>query len=108
MIHRIAGHSINLGDGVDVLNAEDIAQRAHCHLSGASLFTGCRSTEGENASGTHTEHSADDSLFAHAKPDHEVVIAGLLQELHHRDVVAEIRRRGHELVEISVEALHAL
>src|SRR6266849_8199687 len=92
MCHRVACHAINLGGGINLINAERLSQDTRCNLSGSGLFSGTGSSKGELAAGAHAEYTAHNALLTHADADNGVLRTVFFQKLHHLNVVIEIGR----------------
>ncbi len=73
MAYRVAGHAIDLGGGIDHVNAVGIAQFIGGHLTGSRLLTTGGSGKGKDAARSHPQHTADDSLLTHAERHHIVL-----------------------------------
>src|SRR5262249_12957035 len=106
MSYGIAGDTEDAGGGINLVDAESIAQRARGKLSGSGLFTGIDGGKGELAAGANRKHAADHSLLTHAQADHGMRVAVLLHELHHHHVVVERVGGGDDLDEVGRVLLH--
>ncbi len=104
----VAGDAVDLGGGVDLVDAVGFDQGAGGDLAGAGLFAGGSGGEGEGAAGADAEHAGDDSRIAHADADDVGVILHVLDETHEGDVVGEGLGGGNDLVEVGVKGLDAL
>jgi len=50
-------------------------------LSGSGFFPRTDGREGKHAAGAHSEHAADNALFAHADPDQRTIVSFAAEEL---------------------------
>ena len=106
--HGIAGDSVDLGGGVDVVDAPGFAQRAGVDLAGTGFFAGMRGGKGEDAAGAQAEHAADDPLLAHGDADDVGLVAAAIEEAHHGDVVGQGLRGRNDLDELGLEGQDAV
>src|SRR4051812_33434082 len=106
MRHGVAGNTVDSSRSVDLVDAIGVSQGSSCDLAGSSFLPWIGRAESEDATPANAEQSADDALLTHAKADHRSLIALLLQELHHDDVVVERVGCAHDLDEISWIAFH--
>jgi len=104
----IAGDSIDLGGGIDVVDAPGFAQGAGFNLAGAGFFSGMRGGEGEDGTGAEAEDAADDSLLAHGDADEVGFVAAAVEEAHHGDVVGQGFRRRDDFDELGLERQDAV
>ena len=104
----IAGDTVDLGGGVDLVDAIGFDQGAGGDLAGAGLFAGGGGGEGEGAAGADAEDAGDDAGVAHADADDVGVIVHALEEADEGDVVGEGFGGGDDLDEVGVEGGDAL
>ena len=104
----IAGDAVDLGGGVDLIDAVGLDEGAGGDLAGAGLFAGGGGGEGEGAAGADAEHARDDAGVAHADADDVGCDRSIaLEEAHHGDVVGEGLGGGDDLDEVGLEGLDA-
>ena len=104
----VAGNAVDARCGIDLFEAVERAQGVDSHLPGRGLFARGHGCEGEGAASARAEQPAHDAGLAHRHGDHVGDVAVLLQQLEHREIVGERARGRHDLVELGIEALHAL
>src|SRR3979411_3035319 len=100
MFDRIAGDSIDTSSGVNLIDAVDATQVVRADLTGCGFKIGADRAKGENAAGAHAQHAADDPLLSHAQPDQRMLVALLLQKLHHGHVVGERSSGADDLIKV--------
>ncbi len=103
----IAGDAVDLGGGVDLVDAVGFDEGAGGDLAGAGLFAGGGGGEGEGGAGAEAEDAGDDAGVAHADADDVGVIVHALDEAHEGDVVGEGLGGGDDLDEVGLEGLDA-
>src|ERR1035437_4881472 len=103
----VAGDAVNLGGGVDVVDAVGFEQGTGGDLAGAGLFSGSGGGEGKGAACADAEHAGDDARFAHADTDDVGVVVHALEEADEGDVVEQGLCGGDDLDEVWCEALDA-
>ena len=104
----IAGHSVDFGGGVDLIDAPGFAQGAGFDLAGAGFFASVGSGKGEDAAGAEAEDAADDALLAHGDADDVGFVAATIEEAHHGDVVGEGFGGGDDFDELGLEGQDAV
>src|ERR1700758_315656 len=108
MRYRVAGHAVDLGGGVYLLETISLAQGAGGDLSRGRLLSRAGGGEGEDAAGTHAQDAADDPLLPHAQTDHGMLFAFPFEKLHHDYVVVERASGAYHLVIVGREGGHFL
>ena len=103
----IAGDAVDLGGGVDMVDAVGLDEGAGGDLAGAGLFAGSGGGEGEGAAGAHAEHAGDDAGVAHADADDVGVVVHAFEEADEGDVVDQGLGGGDDFDEVGGEALNA-
>ena len=101
----IAGDAVDLGGGVDLVDAVGLDQGAGGDLAGAGLFARGGGGKGEGRAGAQAEHAGDDAGVAHADADDVGVVVHALEEAHQGDVVGERLGGGDDLDEVGLEGL---
>ena len=103
----VAGDAVDLGGGVDLVDAVGFEQGAGGDLAGAGLFAGSGGGKGEGAAGAHAEDAGDDAGVAHADADDVGVIVHALEEAHEGDVVGQSLGGGDDLDEVRLKGADA-
>ena len=107
VLDRVACDAVNLGAGIDLVDAVDLAQGARGDLAGSSLLTRVGGGKRKRASGAHAQHAADDSRVAHQVADNGRVLVCAFQKADHCHVVRYCLCGRHQLVEVRRELAHA-
>src|SRR4051812_22974302 len=106
MSNWISDNSIDARCRINLVNAIGFPQRACGDLSRSSFLARIGRPKGEDASCANAKEPADDALFSHAKADDRALIALLLQELHHYNVVVQRISSAYDLEEVGWIRLH--
>ncbi len=111
----VAGDAVDLGGGVDLVDAVGLDEGAGGDLAGAGLLALGGGGEGEGGAGAEAEDAGDDAGVAHADADDVGVVVHALEEADEGDVVDEglgggddldeVGREGGDAVEDAVEVL---
>ena len=105
----VAGDAVDLGGGVDLVDAVGFDQGAGGDLAGArSLRPAVAAAKVKARAGAEAEDAGDDAGFAHADADDVGVVVHALEEAHEGDVVGEGLGGGDDLDEVGLEGLDAL
>ncbi len=104
----VAGYAVDLGGGVDVVDAVGFDEGAGGDLAGAGLFAGSGGGEGEGGAGADAEDAGDDAGVAHADADDVGVVVHALEEADEGDVVDQSLGGGDDFDEVGREGLDAV
>ena len=106
MRHRVSRHSVDPRRCVDLLDTIGAAQLLSRDLAWSRLLVRTQCGKRKHAPRANSEYSANNALLSHAQTNEGVLVALLLQEFHHHDVVIQSRGGGHDLVEVSRNSSH--
>src|SRR5262249_9098498 len=104
--NRISDDSIHPRRRVHLLDAIGTAQLLRSYLSRSGFLFIADGSESKRTAGTHSQHTADNALLAHAHPNQRMLVTLLLQKLHHGDVVVKRGCSADDLIVVGWDHRH--
>src|SRR5882762_9071609 len=107
MCNGVTCYTINAGGSVNLVGAVNVTQHFCCNLSRSGFLARHGGGKRKNAACAEAQHSANNSLLAHAEADERMPVTLLLQELHHDHVVVQRGGGAHDFVEVGLQRFHS-